>query len=391
MLKFRSLAILILLGETLFAQQNFVHYTVNSGLPQSQVTTLFHDSKGYIYIGTKGGFSVYYGLQFKNFTINDGLYSGHITAFLEAKNGTMWVLSSNCLHKLEHNTLTAFKPPFQCDFGNYGDNFRIAEDDNGTILLLNFTPERKHQILKFKNGTDSVYFQSDSLRYGRIFWYEGKILFFDETNFYTFDGNSVEQILKTQSYTGLHRTNYGLFTVTNNRTIGRFENDSVQHCVKTQFDINIISEYERNKFLYFILPDNLRLADSDSDTQIAEIPNITALLVDKEQIIWAGSENGLYRIVDFENFSETETLVPYIWGIVEDNQNRIWFASCSGGLSMFENEQFTKYPQFDNYNFYMDARKLKNGNILLPHGKGTLEFDGKKIQRNSVFKQAQTV
>ncbi|HKL31712.1 MAG TPA: hypothetical protein VJ919_04215, partial [Tangfeifania sp.] len=45
----------------------FKHYTVNDGLVQMQVQTLFQSSKGYLWCGTKTGVSRFDGSQFKNF------------------------------------------------------------------------------------------------------------------------------------------------------------------------------------------------------------------------------------------------------------------------------------------------------------------------------------
>ena len=48
---------------------NFIRYSLQDGLPQSQVLSIIQDQKGYLWIGTSGGgVSRYDGLSFLNFT-----------------------------------------------------------------------------------------------------------------------------------------------------------------------------------------------------------------------------------------------------------------------------------------------------------------------------------
>ena len=70
-----------------------VRYTTDDGLVQRQVMALFEDSKGYLWIGTKGGISRFDGYQFLNFTVADGLISNSILSFVEPGDGTIWAFS----------------------------------------------------------------------------------------------------------------------------------------------------------------------------------------------------------------------------------------------------------------------------------------------------------
>src|SRR5687767_14505777 len=54
-------------------QYNFTRLSVENGLAQSQVYSILQDSRGYLWMGTRGGgVSLYDGMEFKNFTAKDG-------------------------------------------------------------------------------------------------------------------------------------------------------------------------------------------------------------------------------------------------------------------------------------------------------------------------------
>jgi ligand-binding sensor domain-containing protein len=58
---------------------------------------LFQDSEGYIWIGTKGGVSRYDGINFVNFSIDEGLPDSRVVDINEDKNGNIWELTSSGL------------------------------------------------------------------------------------------------------------------------------------------------------------------------------------------------------------------------------------------------------------------------------------------------------
>jgi ligand-binding sensor domain-containing protein len=70
---FFYLLILILPLTTFGQSYTFTNYSIEEGLPQSQVRSLYQDTNGYLWIGTLGGgVSRFNGRNFANFTTQYG-------------------------------------------------------------------------------------------------------------------------------------------------------------------------------------------------------------------------------------------------------------------------------------------------------------------------------
>jgi len=69
------------------------YYSRQNGLVADGVTALCQDSRGYLWIGTGEGLSVYDGAAFTNYTTRHGLPVNYITCIMESRvrPGTMWI------------------------------------------------------------------------------------------------------------------------------------------------------------------------------------------------------------------------------------------------------------------------------------------------------------
>lgn len=84
--------------ETLAQQYNFRNYSVKEGVAQSQVYSAIQDSRGYLWLGTRGGgITRYDGLKFKTFTKKDGLASNYIFCLKESIDGNLIIGTNNGL------------------------------------------------------------------------------------------------------------------------------------------------------------------------------------------------------------------------------------------------------------------------------------------------------
>ncbi len=76
---------------------NFKQYTVNDGLASNEVYQIFKDKKGLLWFATDGGISKFDGKKFKNFNRSNGLKENTIFGFYEDFEGKMWYRGTNAL------------------------------------------------------------------------------------------------------------------------------------------------------------------------------------------------------------------------------------------------------------------------------------------------------
>jgi len=77
-------------GVYYYDGKSFKNFTTKDGLANNEVTTIYEDRTGDIWLGTNGGASRYDGKSFKNFTTKDGLQSNDINSIIEDKTGKLW-------------------------------------------------------------------------------------------------------------------------------------------------------------------------------------------------------------------------------------------------------------------------------------------------------------
>lgn len=89
---FRLLLFALLLPLSGFAQFKIKTLSVGEGLAQSQVYAMHEDSRGYIWMGTRGGgISMYDGKKFTTFSTKDGLINNYVLAIHEDETGNIWI------------------------------------------------------------------------------------------------------------------------------------------------------------------------------------------------------------------------------------------------------------------------------------------------------------
>lgn len=90
------ITILSILLSNIHAQQlNFEHYSVDKGLPGSQVFDITQDKKGNLWFATDQGISKYNGYSFENYTTKDGLTDNMVFKFHPQANGEIWCTTFN--------------------------------------------------------------------------------------------------------------------------------------------------------------------------------------------------------------------------------------------------------------------------------------------------------
>lgn len=112
---------------------SFERYTIRDGLASNWVTTIFQDSRGYLWVGGDGGLVVYDGFTFKKYGTDDGLPVGHVWKITESKKtpGIIYIgTHGGGLTRFENGQFRSTK------LGpDRRDNIvtKIVEDDRGVV------------------------------------------------------------------------------------------------------------------------------------------------------------------------------------------------------------------------------------------------------------------
>ena len=134
------------ISQAIHENVHYLNYTIEDGLPSLETYDVFHDSKGFTWIGTDNGVVLYDGYTFKTFTTDDGLTDNTIFRIKEDSFGRIWFLTYNkklCYYdqgKFEsykfnsqlQNALIEFPTSYTLT------DFLISPDENISLLSLNF-------------------------------------------------------------------------------------------------------------------------------------------------------------------------------------------------------------------------------------------------------------
>ncbi|MBS5126390.1 MAG: hypothetical protein KHZ09_13395 [Clostridium sp.] len=78
---------------------NFKNITIEDGLSQSTVKTIYQYSRGYIWVGTDAGLNKYNGYEFKQYKHDEynknSISDNSIIDIAEDKNGRIWISTIN--------------------------------------------------------------------------------------------------------------------------------------------------------------------------------------------------------------------------------------------------------------------------------------------------------
>ena len=106
---------------------NFKNITIEDGLSQSTVETIYQDSKGYIWIGTDDGLNRYNGYEFKHYNHDEynknSIANDYICDIAEDKNGYIWVSTIGGLSRIN---------PDKDEIKNY-----YSKEDSGNLSNSN--------------------------------------------------------------------------------------------------------------------------------------------------------------------------------------------------------------------------------------------------------------
>lgn len=340
-----TLLIFIVSPYTFLAQQyNFHNYSVKDGVAQSQVYSLLQDSRGYLWMGTRGGgVTRFDGTEFKTFTVKDGLINNYVFCIREDAKHNLWIGTNN---GLSHYNGILFK-----NFSISGDSAQvwvqeIEFDKNGRlwlatnqgVLLLDPTlPEKKNVI----NITKKLRLKPEVVNALHIDA-KGNVWFGTGRGLYRI--NEKNNQFDLVHYAGM-----------NNSITTLKEDRDGNIWVGTYGDGLYV--YNWNKFYRIDLHLELYLQ------------TVLDIYFDNRDNAWLATLNSgvcqyNLRAKTFSWLKESEGLSNnHVRSIIQDNSGNYWFGTSGGGVCNYFGKQFTQYDKSGGqlagnyiYSIYRDSK-----------------------------------
>lgn len=362
-------------------------YTLEDGLPQSQVYAMTIDTKGYLWLGTQGGgLARFDGNDFKVFNKTHGLASNYIQT-IKASNDTLYLGTKNGVSVKVKDVFYNIDLPQVNEILKFGHTVYLLTN-NGLYKLSKDLSAEKLQLHSDINNSKI----NDLVFDGNYFWLATKNGLW-KLSALNFEAKTIEQ-LDYNDYKDLAMLGSKIFASTFNDGTLVIENQDFEeaYLIREPFRINSISIQNSNQL--WIATDNKGISVIDTETykELFSIKNnnglssahIREVLSDQQGNIWIGtSGGGLYKYFqnNFKHYNTNTGLNGNRIYAVHHNENGLWISNSEAGLMRIDQMGIhdVELPEAFAKVKIKTIASDKNGNIWAgSDGKGLL-FKGKII------------
>jgi signal transduction histidine kinase/DNA-binding response OmpR family regulator/ligand-binding sensor domain-containing protein len=342
--------------STLLGQSKSIWLSKNinnqDGLSNSAVTTIFMDSKGFVWFGTWDGLNMYDGTDIKTFKpdiFNKSSISNNIIRdILEDKMGNMWVLTGEGINQLNSNDMSFrsyFSNTLNLPIKELNMKTCIGPDSSVFISLYGFG-------LAYYNSTQDEFIKlklpglSERFEKGIIGLYSkpGKIFY----------------ILTEEGVLYAYKKEHGYSNIYIEELT---QNDELL------FEKHWFVEVNNSEYLAIALKtggillhnlathEQMRLLDGQQSVPITTVNNAI-----DSTILWVGTDGGSIYKIDFKNLSVVENMDSYfpnllsnrvkIWTIEQTSEDLLWIGTDGSGVFRY----ITKGKPF--YNIKKGSKEL---------------------------------
>ncbi|GAB4415494.1 MAG: hypothetical protein OHK0039_24120 [Bacteroidia bacterium] len=353
------LLVFILLCSTLtglLAQvYNVTRYSTEHGLVQSQVMCLLQDSRGYLWLGTHRGVSIYDGSTFQDYGKEDGLPGTFLSDLLEDRQGAIWIASDGGLTRFFNNHFTNFTT--QTSPALPEDNIVcLMEDQEGGIWI----GTQDKGIFRYRNDTIEAVRLASDLKNVQVMLQDrgGRVWIGTRSGLFMSAGGAQAQMVRGLPG-GLE-----VFSLLEDRT-GAIWVSARQGLWRGQ-----AGSFEA-----------MRLPGS-GEGQIVD-----CMVEDRQGQVWLGTGNGVLRYHDgqIDALPRKDRLLAYqMRSAVVDDEGNIWFGTDGGGVRKITEGVFERYGIEENFSSNLAKSFLEDrqGRIWTStRDRGINVFGGDRVQQ----------
>lgn len=411
-MKFFACIFILLFAFQLEAQQyNFHNFSVKDGVAQSQVYALLQDSRGYIWIGTRGGgLSRYDGINFKTFTEKDGLSNNYIYDIKEDSKHNIWIGTNNGLSRYNGKKFVnipvinsnAHLEVREIAFDQkarvwLATNYGLYYIDRDKIIAVSPKLHIPNAITTsvLIDKKQQIWFGTGSGLY-KITEKNEKFNLIKMGKYSHYMNNAITKI-KEDKYGKLWIGTYGDGVYINNNN--NFYRIDLQHELYKQTILDIYFDKQNNTCLATLnkgvcLYGNLSKTFSWlSEKEGLSNNHVRSIIQDNSGNYWFGTSGGgvcNYFGKQFTTYDKSSGLAGnFIYSIYKDSQKRLWVGNSQKGVSTMQQGVFTNY---DAKNTFVDE-KVKAitednfGKIYFgTDGKGVFVYNGIEFKSLPAFK-----
>ncbi len=394
-----SLLVLGFFSTVCKAQQyNFISYSIEDGLAQSQVRSLLQDSRGYIWVGTLGGLSRFDGIEFTNYSTDNGLPGNQVNAIFEDSKGRIWAGCKGAIAHFEkgvwyvHQLDSSFSESIIFDIQEDGEgHLWLATDGRGSICYQ----EKECSYFNTENGLAHDYVRAITRMDDMLFFAtRGGVSVMKAGKF--IDGN--EELAELNASDVVFDANKNCWVTTYGAGVVKVNGSTKQYKAEDGLIRNHIRNaiIDQHGALWFASKKGVsRLSDGVFTNFVAGegIPNenIRVLLEDFDGNIWMGSDGGgllKFSGEAFVSYSASPGLPSTtIMSMVEDTMGALWFSTYGSGVSRFYQGNFTNYDRKSGltnntvWASYCDTK----GHLWFGTSEGVVKWDGTKFDSPKVL------
>ncbi len=343
------------------------HFTQKDGFPEVPIMSVFEDSKGILWVAVwEGGAYCFDGKKVKQYSEKDGLTHHTVMCFNEDDEGNVWISTFKGMTKAVRKATGGYI--FSSGSSPYLDNgliYMMIDDHKGNLWFATTS----NGIVKY-NKEKKIYTRINSKR--------------------GLPGDIVLNI--TQDKEGnLWASTWGLGIVMfqGERFIHYLEKDGLGTDIVNQLlsdnDGNIVINSSSGIYKYS-KEKGIELLDKQFEKFHA-----SAMAMDNKGVLWLGDANALYSFKDgkLKKFTKKDGITSFPVTTILCENNNVWAASWSGGLTRFDGTSFKNYSAEDGLSSpYIYTLVTNNaGELCIGTWDGGLNiFDGKKFR---VYKKEQ--